>query len=86
MIKMADMLKLIRQTDGSGKFRPVSLVFSTASLKRKTGGTIRELHRARLLSPRRSDGDTLNFMPVGTKEIVAVHPDLILYVTQQEVV
>lgn len=80
------MMKQIQQKDRAGAFKPVSLVFVTADRKRKTGGEFRTLVRARLVTPKRSGGNTLNFKPVGTKQIVAVHPDLILYFNQQEVV
>ncbi|QIP16816.1 hypothetical protein G8759_31325 [Spirosoma aureum] len=86
MIKVADMMQQLRQTDKSGKFRVVSLVYATAHRKRGTAGQFRELHRCRMLSPKKSGGNTLNFQPVGSKDIVAVHPDLILYFNQQEVV
>ena len=85
MIKVGDMVRQMRQTVGAGKPKPFSCIYATADRKRNKGGEFRELHKAILLTKKRTPDRTLNLQPLGTKDVVRVHLDLILYFNGQPV-
>ncbi len=85
MIKVADMVKQMRLTVGLRKPKPFSCIYVTADRKRKTGGQFRELHRAVLLTKKRTPNRMILIQPVGVKHPVLVSLDLIIYFNGQPV-
>jgi hypothetical protein len=86
MIKLADMVKAMRLTDAGGKPRAFSLVVCTADRQRNTGGRLLDLPKVILLTKKRQSERYLLVQPVGTKEAIRLHLDLILYFNNLEVV
>ncbi|QIP14741.1 hypothetical protein G8759_20030 [Spirosoma aureum] len=85
MIKVVDMVKQMRLTVGLGKPKPFSCIYVTADRKRKKGGQFRELHKAVLLTRKRTPNRMLLLQPLGTKNPILVSLDLIIYFNGQPV-
>ena len=83
MIKVGEMMRQMRQTVGINKPKPFHLIYVTASRKRKKGGQIRELKKAVLLPQQPTPDRTVNLQPLGTKDLIKVHLDLIIYFNSQ---
>ncbi|RIV20530.1 hypothetical protein DYU11_21020 [Fibrisoma montanum] len=89
MIKVQDMVQQMRATIGPNRPKPFALIYCTADRKRGTGGQIREIRKAFLVSTRRagkSRGWKVNVQPLGTRDIISIHLDLILYFNNQDLV
>ncbi|QIP15689.1 hypothetical protein G8759_25175 [Spirosoma aureum] len=86
MIKVQEMVRQMRLTDARGKPRAFSLLVCTANRQKKTGGRILDLPKVRLLTKKRQSERYLQVQPLGTKDVVKLHLDLILYFNNQEVV
>lgn len=86
MIQVQEMVRQMRLLDASGKPRAFSLIVCTANRQRPTPSRLLELPKARLLTKKRHSDRYLLVQPVGTKEAVRLHLDLILYFNNLEVV
>ncbi len=79
------MVREMRKTVGLKQPKPFSIIYCTASRKRKTGGQFRELHKAILLTKHIAEDRVLTLQPLGTNEAISVHLDLIIYFNGQPV-
>lgn len=86
MIKVLEMIQLMRQLDARGKPRAFDVVICTADRPRKTGGKLLELRKLVLLTKKRQSERYLLVQPLGTKQAIRLHLDLILYFNNLEVV
>jgi hypothetical protein len=85
MIKVGEMVRQMRQTVGLNKPKPFSIIYVQADRKRNKGGKIREKSKAILLTRQHVPDRILNLQPLGSKEVLPVHLDLILYFNGQPV-
>lgn len=85
MLKLSEVVRQMRKTEGLNQPRPFSIVFATANRARHTGGDIRELNRAVLLTKKRTTNRIVDLQVLGTTNIVRVHLDLILYFNNRPV-
>ena len=85
MIDVKEMVKTMRLSGANNKPKPFSLTLVTADRKRNTGGRVLDIPRAILLTKKRQSERMLTIQPVGTKDMLSVHLDLILYFNKQEV-
>lgn len=83
MLTVPDMIRQMQIQRGTGQPRPFALTFCTANRNTGTGGEIRHLRRAILLRP--EDGRRVLVQPVGTREVLRLHTDLILTFNEQPV-
>ena len=75
MITVKDMVKQMR--NGEKRF---DLVFVTANRQTKSGGQVRELRAAQLLTKKRASGRVLDFRSSrGSRQPIRIHLDLILW-------
>lgn len=86
MIKVLEMVQAMRLVDAKGKPRCFDLIVVTADRARKTGGRILDLRKVVLLTKKRQSDRYLLVQPLGTKEAIRLHLDLILYFNNLEVV
>lgn len=80
------MIQQMRSVDARGKPRAFDLVVCTADRARNTGGELRDMRKIVLLTKKRQTERYLLVQALGTKEVIRLHLDLILYFNNQEVV
>jgi len=83
MIKVGEMVRQMRQTVGLNKPKPFSIIYTQADRRRNKGGKFREIQKAILLTKQHAPERILNLQPLGSKEVLPVHLDLVLYFNGQ---
>ncbi|WP_461043360.1 hypothetical protein [Spirosoma harenae] len=76
----------MRRTNSVGKPQWFDLIVCTADRQRGTGGKILDLRKVILLPMKWQNERFVKVQPLGTKDVIRLHLDLILYFNNLEVV
>lgn len=88
MIKVSDALSIMKRTTANGKLLPFEIVFVKADRARDKGGEILVLDRVYISDAKRSGSvknRMVNIRPIGTRDFIPVHLDLILYINGEAI-
>jgi hypothetical protein len=88
MIKLSEALSIMKRTTANGKLMPFEIVFVKANRALDTGGEFVAIDRCYISDKKRSgtmSNRTINIRPLGTKDFIKVHLDLILYINGEAI-